>query len=177
MGIQENGMSIEEKINNSDLLTTAFGRFPTFHDSEVVQIVLDRWNQEANVGPNLLAKIQVMKLVSKDDGNGNWLWSHHLVELRFSRIEKVSLRGFNFQNVLTDLYIDEIPASESSPMRYAVLFESCFGVGIEFTCSEVAVESVGPAELIKKEPEDEKAKQERQKFLEEHFPKKKGYIS
>jgi hypothetical protein len=177
MGIQENGMSIEEKIINSELLTTAFGRFPTFHDSEVVQIVLDRWNREASVGPNLLAKIHVMKLVSKDDGNGNWLWSHHLVELRFSGIDHINLQGFNGQNVLFNLHIEEIPAPESSATRYEVLFESCYGVGIELTCSEIAVESVGPAVLHKNEPVDEKTKQERQKFLEEHFPRKKGFIS
>jgi hypothetical protein len=42
MGIQETGMSLEAKIKKSELLIEAIGRFPSFHDSEVVQIILDR---------------------------------------------------------------------------------------------------------------------------------------
>jgi hypothetical protein len=177
MGIQENRMSIEDKIKNSGLLVNTIGRFPTFHDSEVLQISLDRGERGSPSRPNLLAKIHVLKLVSKDDGEGNRLWSKHLVALRFSGIDHINLQDFNCQNVLFDLLIEEIPAPESSATRYEVVFESCYGVGIEFTCSEIAVESVGPAELIKSEPVDEKTKLERQKWLEEHFPKKKGYVS
>lgn len=167
-------MTIEDKIKNVELLTEAFGRFPTFHDAAVEQIVLDRGDWKSNIRPNLLAKIRALKLVSKDDGNGNWLWSHHLVELRFSGIDDVSLQGFNLQNVLFDLHIEEIPAPESSAKRYEVLFESTYGVGVEFTCSEITVESVGSAELHKNEPVDEKTKQERQRLVEEHLRRKRG---
>src|SRR5438046_1060857 len=105
-------MSLEDKIKNSELLVNTIGRFPTFHDSEVVQLVLDRGDGEPTWEPNLLAKIQVMRLVSKDAGEGNYLWGHHLVVLRFSNIDDVNLQGFNLQNVLYDLHIDEIPAPE-----------------------------------------------------------------
>jgi hypothetical protein len=165
-------MSIEDRIKNVELLVNTMGQFPTFHDSEVLQIVLDRGDRKT-IPANLLAKIRVLKLVSKDDGNGNYLWNKHLVELRFFSIEKVALQGFNFQNVLFDLHIEEISEPLSNEMKYQVVFESSHGVEMEFQCSEVAVESVGSAERIKDEPVDEKTKQERkelfQKLVEEHL--------
>lgn len=169
-------MSIEDKIKNVELLTNIFGRFPTFHDAEVVQIVLDRGDWK-NIPPTLLAKIHALKLVSKDQGNGNYLWSHHLVELRFSDVEDLNLGGWNLQNVLADLYVKEISVPPSSEMKFTVMFESCFGLWAEFKCSEITVESVGSAQLRKKEPVDEKIKQERQRLVEEHLRRKRGYES
>lgn len=167
-------MSLEDKIKNSELLVNTIGRFPTFHDSEVVQLVLDRGEGETIWEPFLLAKIRVMKLVNKDDGEGNYIWGYHLVVLRFFNIDDVNLQGFNLQNVLFDLHIDEIPAPELTTTRYEVVFVSCYGVGMEFTCSETIIESVGPLEIIKNQPVDDKTRQERQKLVDEHLRRVRG---
>jgi hypothetical protein len=149
-------MSIESKIKNSELLSEIFGRWPTFHDAEVVQITLDRGDYKSNIPPFLLAGIHVLKLVSKDDGYGKYLWSHYLVALRFFGIEGLKLGGWSFQNVLTDLYIEEIPEPRSDESKYQVFFEWCTGLWAEFTCSAIEVESVGPQQISKPKPVDEK---------------------
>ncbi len=138
-------MSIEDKIKNVELLTNIFGRFPTFHDAEVVQITLDRGDWK-NTPPTLLAKIHVLKLVSKDDGKGNLLLSQYPVELRFSDIEELNLGDWNLQNVLAVLDVKEISEPQPSEMKFKVMFESIYGLWAEFKCSEITVESVGSAE-------------------------------
>jgi hypothetical protein len=162
-------MSIEDKIKNSELLVETIGKFPTFHDSEVVQIVLDR-----GCKPTLLARIYVLKLLGKQDNEAHFDWCRYLVELRFSDIAELALRGFGHQNVLSDLYIEELADNDSGATRYEVVFEYCYGVEAIFTCSEIAVDAVSDAELIKHNPPDEQTLQERQRFVEEHLRMVRG---
>ncbi|MBI3654337.1 MAG: hypothetical protein HY231_25195 [Acidobacteria bacterium] len=161
------------KIKNSELLINAFGRFPTFHDAEVVQIILDKGDWQANRPPNLLAKLQVLKLVSKEDGNGNLLWSRHLVTMRFSGIEDLRLGNWQPQNVLWDLLIEEILEPQTNETKFEVRLDSIPGVGLsaEFKCIAIEVASVGSAERIKNAPVDEKTQQERMNFVEEYLRK------
>jgi hypothetical protein len=169
VGVQKTGMMIEDRIKNSRLLTEIFGRWPSFHDSTVVQLTLDLGKNETEIPTSLSAQIKVMKLVSKDDGNGGWLWSHHLVTLRFFGIDDLKLGGWSFQNVLTDLIIEEITGLQSSPLKYEVVFEWCTGLWAEFKCSAITVESVGPQQIHKNQPIDEKTERERMRLVEEHL--------
>lgn len=162
-------MSIEDKIKKSEWLVETIGKFPTFHDSEVEQLVVHRGEGLPPRSPYLLAKIFVLKWLGKKESEERDSWCHYLVELRFSDIDDLSLRGFNQQNVLSDLCVEELPATESKSMRYEVVFEYCHGVEAIFTCSEIIVEAVGTAELIKSKPVDEQTLQERQRFIEEHL--------
>jgi hypothetical protein len=75
------------------------------------------------------------------------------------------------------LYVKEISEPQASEMKFTVMFESIYGLWAEFKCSEIAVESVGSAQLHKNKPVDEKTKQERQKWVEEHLRRKRDYES
>lgn len=141
---------MKEKIQNVELLINAFGKFPTFHDAEVVQILLKRKN-DGKYCPTLEALI----LISNYNAGEKFL-----INLIFKYIFGLKLENFNHQNVLSDLYITDfsenfyedtkhdkrllgvVSQEEISRLNYYVKFEYCFGIESEFLCNEVIVGSV-----------------------------------
>jgi hypothetical protein len=88
------------KIQNSHLLTDVFGKFPSFHDSEVHQINLIR-GENRDYSPTLTALIHVFQMTSQvDEKNRYVLKNHVLVEFHFLRVRNLEIAGFNYQNVL-----------------------------------------------------------------------------
>ncbi len=134
------------KIQNSHLLTDVFGKFPSFHDSEVHHINLVRGETRA-FSPTLVAVIHVFEMTSQiDEKNRYVLKNHVLVEFRFSKVSNLNLVGFNYQNVLESLEITEASEAEGEETKLKVLFEGIFGVTAEFYCEAISIESVTPYE-------------------------------
>lgn len=141
-------MISECNIQNAELLTKLFERFPSFHDSEVVQVILDR-KVEGKVCPTLTAKIRVF------DAKINCL-----ATLKFFYIFGLKLENFNHQNVLGDLEIKAVEREdfesfendkrllgivskdEVGRQNFKVKFYFCFGVEADFLCSTILVEDV-----------------------------------
>lgn len=165
-------MSIEGKIKNVELLTSAFGRFPSFHDAEVMQITLRRGDKQNPCAPELFAVIHCFNMVRQPDANGSYLRNHHLVSIRFSGITDASLTGFNGQNVLWDLLVEDIVEPQEDETKYKVIFESTYGVGAEFKCAAITIEAVEPYDPGPPPVVDEKTKQERLEFLKTIMRKK-----
>jgi hypothetical protein len=149
-------------IQNVELLTNVFGKFPSFHDAEVIQIIL-KSKKNDKLCPTLEALIRSYEMSSKQDEQGKNLYKHHyLVNLKFKYIFGLKLENFNHQNVLGSLIISEfsneywesikqdsrllgvVGKQEIERLNFHVKFEYCFGIEAEFLCSEVVVESVTP---------------------------------
>ena len=134
------------KIQNSYLLTDVFGKFPSFHDSEVHEIKLVR-GETRSYNPTLSAVIHVFEMTSQvDEKNRYVLKNYVLVEFRFSKVSNLEIAGFNHQNVLQSLEITEASEIEGEETKFEVTFESIFGVGAEFYCEGISIESVTPYE-------------------------------
>ena len=141
---------MKEKIQNSELLIETFGKFPTFHDAEVVQISLKRKNS-GRYCPTLEALISISNYNSVEK---------FLVKLVFINIFGLKLENFNYQNVLGNLYVSDfseeffentkhdkrllgvVSKTEVERLNYYVKFEYCFGIEAEFLCNEVVIDSV-----------------------------------
>ena len=137
-------MGIESKIQNSHLLTDIFGRWPSFHDAEVLRLTLDRGERD-NFEPSLEAAVHVFEMTSDVDDKGRYVLNNHVVvRFRFSRIVNLSLEGFNRQNVLQYLEIENLSDREQDKVKFKVLFEGIFGVKAKFHCDSVNLESVEP---------------------------------
>jgi hypothetical protein len=54
-------------VENAAALTKIFGKWPTFHDAEVLRIVLDRAGDD---GPTIEAQIHVFAMTSRVDDSG-----------------------------------------------------------------------------------------------------------
>lgn len=130
------------KIQNSHLLTDIFGKFPSFHDAEVHEIKLVR-GETRSFNPTLFVLIHVFQMTSEvDEKNRYVLKNHVLVEFRFSKVSHLEIAGFNHQNVIQSLEITESAKIEGEAGKFEVIFESIFGVGAEFLCEDISIESV-----------------------------------
>lgn len=143
---------MQEKIKNSELLTEAFGKVPSFHDAEVVQINLARRFGD-EMRPALEASIKVANYHHS---------AYFLVKLSFRSIFGLRLENFNHQNVLGGLIVEDfseeffdslksddrlrgvVGPGEIERLEYYVKFEYCFGIEAEFLCGEIVAESIEP---------------------------------
>src|SRR5579871_2051209 len=70
-------------IENQEALTRIFGDWPSFHDAEVLSLVLGRHGIEDRPGPTLEARIHVFQMTGEVDERGYFrLGNHTLVVLR-----------------------------------------------------------------------------------------------
>ena len=133
-----------ELVRAADRLTNIFGHWPTFHDAEVVRVVLDR---RGPGGPTLEAEIHVFEMTSEVDPAGYYVLKNHtLVTLRFRGVELRALSSFNHQNVLYELSLTPIDPAQHAGRSVAVELVSSFGMEASFECGDCEVVSVQPWE-------------------------------
>jgi hypothetical protein len=129
-------------ITNVQLLEDIFGYFPSFHDAEVLRIVLDRKGEGRS--PTLEARVHVFEMTS-EVVDGKYVLRHHtLVTFEFVGVDELALEGFNGQNVLQELSIVEISDRQSDVLKFEVQFYGIFGVEMGFRCRDVRIESAEP---------------------------------
>jgi hypothetical protein len=130
---------VESKIENGNLLTDIFGRWPSFHDAEVVRIALDRHDT-----PYLEAAIHVFEMTSQVENGAYVLKNHILATLRFIEIYELKLEDFNSQNVLSGLNNRDISKRQMERINFEVSFGGTFGVSADLQCNAIRVESAEP---------------------------------
>ncbi len=141
---------MEKNIQNTEILIDIFGKFPSFHDAEVVQVAIKR-KDSGEYCPTFNALIKINNHNSGDD---------FLVDLKFKSIFGLKLENFNHQNILGDLeirefsdkYFEELKSDdrllgvvgnqEIERLNLYVKFYYCFGIEAEFLCQSVSIESV-----------------------------------
>jgi hypothetical protein len=125
-------------ISGSDQLTSIFGYWPSFHDAEVLDIILSREPPSCD-SPTLRARIHVHEMTRETDDRGYFVTRHHsITEFLFRGVEALKVEFFNHQNALQQLAI----TIEGD--RFLVDFESAYGVEASFSCSAIELVSVTP---------------------------------
>lgn len=135
---------IPDGIRGHEELVALFGRWPTFHDAEVLSIALMRDEGRRLTGPVCTAVVCPIGEPGAPAEEGP------LVTLRFYDVYDLHLRGFNHQNPILGLEVVPFDAARGSqalaPGRLEVTFmevaEGDFGA--RFTCSRVEVVSLQP---------------------------------
>jgi hypothetical protein len=116
------------EIYGAEKLIAAFGRFPSFHDSEVVTLLLDR---------DSLSLTLVLLVPHFPDGE----LKCYEVTIRFSDVESLELQDFNYQNVISYLAFEKRIQpklySQEQVMRIAVELVPSFGLAASFNCRDV----------------------------------------
>ena len=129
-------------VENSEALIGIFGRWPSFHDAEVLSVHLDRAGDDA---PSLEARVHVFRMTNDVDDRGFFvLTKHTLVTLRFSNIILRYLRWFNDQNSLSSLGIEQVDPAENEGRTLGASFDSNYGVELDVLCDRITVRSVEP---------------------------------
>ncbi len=137
---------MQELIADALLLIRVFDRWPSFHDAEVVRIVLDRSGPH---GPTLEVQIHVWETTGEVNARGEFVTRRHsLVSMLFSGIELEWLDHFNHQNVLFDLKVSSIDPGKHEGCRLKVEMSSSHGVSAKFGCVTASVLGVRPYETV-----------------------------
>lgn len=149
---------MENLIQNAQILAAAIGRFPTFHDAEVIELTLIRKSAENNF-PSLETVVRVVDVKTIGE-KSELVYSKFDVKLKFVGIFGLKIENFNHQNVISDLIIKKVTdenfqplktdvrllgvvgKSEIEKIKLSVKFEYCFGVEAEFLCDSAHVNSV-----------------------------------
>jgi hypothetical protein len=133
-------------LRGAEHLTAIFGRWPSFHDSEVVRLTLDRAAAiDGAAGPSLTVDVYVFAPGPDVAPNGTYVVRHEtLVSLRFHEVDQLDLWEFNQQNAIFDLSIVDISERQLERAKYEVRFSSSFGMGATFLCFDAEVLSVQP---------------------------------
>jgi len=105
---------------------------------------LDRRSPVTEPGPSLLVHLHAFEPTSEVDDRGYfWLRKHVILTLEFDDVDEITLGGFNNQNVIAELDIDEAVSPEGQP-SLNIAFRSSFGIGCDFRCKLARVKSVEP---------------------------------
>jgi hypothetical protein len=121
-------------------LEAIFGGWPSFHDAEVLRVVLDRAGPE---GPSIEMAIHVCEPTGEVSPAGVWVYHHHTeVTLRFDRITDLRLEDFNRQNVIARLEVSTI--GDAAPAGLRVSMTSSHGMEAMFECRRATVADVRP---------------------------------
>jgi hypothetical protein len=101
---------VETFVGGSEKLTAIFGRWPSFHDSEIVELHLGRGATAPPVTvhrPTLALKIHLWDTTGETDAAGYYVLRHHtLTTLHFEGVDEFEMNGFNHQNVIFRLSIE-----------------------------------------------------------------------
>jgi Immunity protein 50 len=122
-------------------IVAAFGKWPTFHDSEVVSIFLERDAGKENTPAQMFVKLHAFRIeVGPDDPERN----NSLVTFLFKGLEQLKLMDFNHQNAINGIAIDTLTSEELQRQVFKVTFQQGFGLYCEFHCDEIEVQSIEP---------------------------------
>lgn len=131
---------MEIKINNDNLLIDRFGRWPSFHDAEVIRV---RFEREGSDAPFMECDIHVFEMTSEVDSSGHYVLKNHtLTTLRFCDIELDWFKGWNCQNAIFGLYIDPAELSESvdeTERPIQVTMPGAYGSDAKLKCVAIKV--------------------------------------
>jgi hypothetical protein len=123
-------------------LESIFGRWPSFHDAEVLRLSLDRSGEE---GPTLDVVIHVFEMTTEIDAKGFYVLKNHTeVTFRFTHVVLSRLQWFNRQNVLSSLEVEELDPTAHEGRRFRVDMPSSYGLEAEFECQRAIVLNVQP---------------------------------
>lgn len=144
-------------MDNAEKLIERFGRWPSFHDAEVLHVEMGRGPPHAPDSTSLLITVHVWEMATEYSDTIHYEFVHKndtVVAFRFQDIAELALDGFNLQNVIDDLVVVSDGASEKYPVKVEI--ESIFGLGGSFRCVRAEVVSVHalPAEAQQRVPGD-----------------------
>ena len=131
-----------KQIENVHLLEDVFGRFPSFHDAEVLRITMNR--VLGGVLPTLEAQVHVFEMTSEIVDGSYVLKNHTRVTFQFLEFDELVLEGFNHQNALQGLRLIDISDRQLEDLKFEVGFDGIFGVDASFKCKSIKIVSVEP---------------------------------
>jgi hypothetical protein len=136
-------------IESGEALTRFFGRWPSFHDAEILEVHLDRGHVEPEKNlyefPSLTLKIHLWEMTKEVDHNGYFILRNHtLATLKLSDLDRLNLVGFNHQNAIMEMEIHRRERTDGPSPYFEVEIVPAFGFAASFICLHVTVVEAMP---------------------------------
>lgn len=119
---------IAARVPGAHGLVEWFGRWPSFHDAEVVSIELNRTGASR-------VKVHAFSMTSEVDSKGHYVTEKHvLISFLLHDVSNVDLCCFNHQNVISGLDL------QKTADGYDLILEPCYGVEGHIVAAQIAIE-------------------------------------
>lgn len=139
-------MSPPELFEGAELLTNWFGKWPSFHDAEILSVTMHRAGSDphGHRRPIISVEMHAFQMTPETDGKGFFkLTKHCVMTLVFEGVEGMALHDFNHQNVIGGIAAS-VGVGEDGSRRILVQFSPIYGMDLEFSCSRAVVAGLNP---------------------------------
>src|SRR5688500_20139298 len=107
-------------VTGHERLTEIFGYWPSFHDSEVTSIRLERRGRDQWEGPVAYVSVHVFEGYREAGRPAEVKWrTHTIVTFRFATVVDMSLRGLHQQNASQEVTFGTEPPQNRDTNRVA----------------------------------------------------------
>ncbi|MFT5798937.1 MAG: hypothetical protein ACI84R_003006 [Candidatus Azotimanducaceae bacterium] len=124
-------VSTYESITGGSDLLEWFGRVPSFHDAEVLNIHLRREGRST-------LTIHTWNMTDRIKNGYFVLEKHAVVEFSIDRIYELELDGFNHQNVIRGLDLTRVNLEDNKAV-YELSIDQCYGLSGSIRAEKIAV--------------------------------------
>lgn len=132
-------------IDGTEELLRIFGEWPSFHDAEILSVLLDRNPQDGRYGPTITVKVHCFQMTSEVVDGYYKTIKHNVVTFAFYDVVEFHLSyGFGQQNSLSEFFISDIRADQLENINYKVSFDAHTNCDLNFKCSKIEVLSMEP---------------------------------
>lgn len=135
-------MKPHEFIDGHEQVISRFGQWPSFHDGEVLRIVLDRTNRSSSGKyiPTIEVHIRGWIMSREVSEKGFYKQEHEsVVSFLFEDVFDLELEGFNQQNVLSSLNLALKAEAKDNGQTLHVELEHCHVFSAEFSARRAKV--------------------------------------
>lgn len=124
-------------IKNSSDIANIYGDWPSFHDAEIISLILKRCT--ASKTANATLELNYYEVTTENEGTAEFevvKTKNSIIKFLFDGLIESSIEDFNHQNV-----IDEMTFSEAEGVTHVEIIGT-FGAEIQISCKSVEVLSV-----------------------------------
>jgi hypothetical protein len=142
-------MKIPTYLTGHEMVIEAYDSWPSFHDSEIMSLTMDRVQRLEDGGPNARIEMLIHTWEITDQMNENKIFirrKHHLVRFEFDEVFDLKLEEFNRQNVIFGMTFAEKKDGDTTPAGMIVHLQPCYGLCGEFSAVRGRVLSVMPCD-------------------------------
>ena len=138
-------------IVGSEKLTSVFGQWPSFHDAEVHELHFQRGHIDTDAKvyefPCLTLKLHLWLTTNDINQEGYYVSiKHTLTTMKFDNVDNFKMEGFNHQNAIFGLGIEQKTRDEGPTPYFAVDFEPSHGIDATFTCLRIEIAEAVPCD-------------------------------
>lgn len=130
-------------IEGSEKILSIFQEWPSFHDAEILSVVLDRNAFKGQYGPTVTVRLHCFQITNEVVNNQYRTVKHNVVTFAFYDVVEFNLgHGFGQQNPLSGFTILDIRGDQLENINYNVSFDAHMTGDLHFKCSKIEVLSV-----------------------------------